>query len=60
MGTCRAPEMHLSVETVAVAAGLDDGSPLTVAFQSETGRGVGGFGTLLGACVKLFMLFYVY
>lgn len=45
--TCRAPEMHLSVETVALTAGLNDGSPLTVAFRSEVEHGVGG---VLGLC----------
>lgn len=35
--------MHLSVETVALTAGLNDGSPLTVAFRSEVEHGVGGF-----------------
>lgn len=44
----------------SVTARLNDGSPLTVGFRSEMEHGVGGLGTLLFVCVKLFTLFYVY
>lgn len=43
----------------SVTAGLNDGSPLTIAFQSEMKHGAAAFWTLLGVFVKLLRLFYV-